>query len=81
MKDGLNTELQYYRGLPLRLIARKDYKSRQAKRYVINDTNQNIWIPNVYLEADGTIKEGIDIMFIFKRAKRKLELAGYKLCD
>lgn len=75
-----NTDIQYYRGLPLRLIERKDYKDKKAKRYVINNTNQNIWIPNQYLEEDGTIKEGVDIMFIFRGAKRKLELAGYKMC-
>lgn len=73
-----NTELQYYKGLPLRLIARKDYKSKKAKRYAINDTNQNIWIPNKFLLEDGTIKDDANIMFVFKGAERKLELAGYK---
>ena len=75
----MNTKMQYYRGLPLKLIDRKDYKNRKAKRYSINNTNQNIWIPNVYLESDGTIKENVDIMFIFRKAKRQLELAGYKI--
>lgn len=75
----LNTETQYYRGLPLKLIDRKDYHMRKAKRYVINNTNQNVWIPNCYLEDDGTIKKNVDIMFIFKKAKRQLELAGYKI--
>ena len=75
----MNTRMQYYRGLPLKLIDRKDYKNRKAKRYSINNTNQNIWIPNIYLESDGTIKENVDIMFIFRKAKRQLELAGYKI--
>ena len=75
----LNTELQYYRGLPLRLIARKDYNAYKAKRFVINDTNQNVWIPNPYLEPDGTIKEGVDLMFVFRKAKHQLALAGYKI--
>lgn len=38
----MNYETQYYRGLPLKLINRKDYKVRKAKRYTINNTNQNI---------------------------------------
>lgn len=74
----LNTDMQDYKGLPLRLIARKDYNNKHAKRYSINNTNQNVWIPNKYLEDDGTIKDGVDIMFIFRKAQRQLELAGYK---
>lgn len=74
----MNLETQYYKGLPLRLIDRKDYKHQKAKRFVINNTNQNIWIPNCYLEKDGTIKASADIMFIFRKSKRQLELAGYK---
>lgn len=73
-----NTDMQYYKGLPLRLIARKDYKTKRAKRYTINDTNQNVWIPNKFLSEDGTIKANADIMFVFKGAERKLELAGFK---
>lgn len=73
-----NTDMQYYKGLPLRLIARKDYKTKRAKRYAINDTNQNVWIPNKFLSEDGTIKADADIMFVFKGAERKLELAGFK---
>ena len=30
--------------------------------------NQNIWIPNTYLEPNGTLKTGVNIDFIFKRA-------------
>lgn len=74
-----NQETQYYRGLPLRLIVRKDYYRMKAKRFIINETNQNVWIPNVYLLDDGTIKDNVDLMFIFRKAKRKLELAGYKI--
>lgn len=79
MSIKLNTEMQNYRGLPLRLIDRKDYKHMKAKRYTINNTNQNVWIPNQYLEEDGTIKNGADIMFVFRKSKKQLELAGYKL--
>lgn len=70
----MNYDTQLYRGLPLRLIRRSDYKHKNAKRYIINETNQNLWIPNKYLLDDG-----VDLMFIFKRATRQLELAGYKV--
>ena len=74
-----NLETQYYRGLPLKLIPRKDYPFKEAKRFIINNTNQNIWIPNKYLLEDGTIKDNVDLMFIFRKAKRQLELAGYRI--
>lgn len=74
----MNLEMQYYRGLPLKLINRKDYKHKKAKRFTINNTNQNIWIPNYYLDCDGTIKDDANIMFIFEKCKRQIELAGYK---
>lgn len=73
----MNLEMQYYRGIPLKLINRKDYKIKKAKRYTINNTNQNIWIPNKYLLNDGTIKQSADLTFIFRKIKRQLELAGY----
>lgn len=45
-------------------------------RFTINDTNQNVWIPKKHLQVDGTLIEGADIDYIFKKAKRQLELAG-----
>lgn len=74
-----NFELQYYKGLPLRLVDRKDYKEKLAKRYLINDTNQNIWIPNRHLEEDGTIKEGENLEYILLRALSQISLAGLEL--
>ena len=71
----MNYGLQHYRGIPLRLIGR-NYKGKKAKRYVINDTNQNVWIPEKHLENDGTIKENEDLSYIFRKAERQLELAG-----
>lgn len=47
----------------------------KAKRFVINNTNQNIWIPNKHLEEDGTIKQTENIDYVFRKAQRKLELA------
>ena len=73
----VNTKDQFYKGIKLNLIERKGYKKRAAKRYTLNSTNQNVWIPNKHLEDDGTIREGENIDFVFRKAKRQLELAGY----
>lgn len=66
----MNTRIQYYKGVPIRLIKRK-YVSKNAKRFVLNDTNQNVWIPNCYLKSDGTLKENINIDFVFHKAYRE----------
>lgn len=71
----MNYKTQYYKGIPLNLVKRK-YGSRKAKRYVVNHTNQNVWIPNKHLEPDGTIRVGENIDYVFRQAKRKLEIAG-----
>lgn len=71
----MNYETQYYKSIPLNLIKRK-YGNRAAKRFVINHTNQNVWIPNKHLCEDGTIKKGENIDYVFRKAKRQLELAG-----
>lgn len=73
-----NTRTQMYKNVPLQLIiyTENHFAKLKAKRFTINGTNQNIWIPNVYLEPDGTLKENIDIDFIFYKSARQLELAG-----
>lgn len=78
MKRNLST--QYYKGIPLRLINRQNYRSRNAKRFIINETNQNIWIPSIYLDKTGTIKNDVDLDWIFKTryVQNKLKLAGIK---
>ena len=48
----------------------------KAKRFIINHTNQNVWIPNKHLKEDGTIKEMEDIDYVFRKSVRQLELAG-----
>ena len=75
----LNLSLQHYNGLPLRLIGRHDYKGKKAKRFVINDTNQNVWIPNKHLADDGTILEGENLNYVFAAATRQLKLAGFRM--
>lgn len=71
----MNYETQYYKGIPLNLIKRK-YGNRNAKRFVINHTNQNVWIPNKHLKEDGTIKFMEDIDYVFRKSIRQLELTG-----
>jgi hypothetical protein len=71
----LNYKLQGYKGIPLRLIER-DYTNYKAKRFAINNTNQNVWIPNKHLFDDGTIKPGEDIDYVFRQAKNQLKIAG-----
>lgn len=77
-KRNFNMDVQYYKGIPLRLICRETYLSNKAKRYAINETNQNIWIPNKHLEEDGTIKQGENLDYIFIKAAKmkKLKYAG-----
>lgn len=74
-EENLNFELQHYAGIPLRLINRR-YQGYNAKRYTINETNQNIWIPNKHLNEDGTIKHEENIDYIFRKAKNQLNIAG-----
>lgn len=71
----MNFSIQYYKGIPLQLINRK-YGDRNAKRFAINHTNQNVWIPNKHLTEDGTIVPGEDLDYVFRKAQRQLTLAG-----
>lgn len=74
-ENVINTDIQYYKGIPIRCIDRS-YGNRKAKRFTINNTNQNVWIPNKHLCNDGTIKAGENIDYVFRKAKRQLEIAG-----
>lgn len=73
---NFNTETQYYRDIPVKLIVRRDYAHREAKRYTINGTNQNVWIPNKHLMPDGTLRPGEDLDYVFRSHGRQLDLAG-----
>jgi hypothetical protein len=68
--------IQFYKGIKLELIKR-NYKGYAAKRFTLNGTNQNVWIPNKHLEINGRIKEGENLDYVFRKAQRQLELAGY----
>lgn len=68
--------IQFYKGIRLELINR-NYKGRLAKRFTLNGTNQNVWIPNKHLESNGAIKKGENIDYVFRKSQRQLEIAGY----
>lgn len=83
-----NTKVQSYKGIKIRLIeyTKKHFARLKAKRFLlISDKDmpypsQNFWIPNVYLEDDGTLKSDINIDFVFRKCLRanKLKYAGIK---
>ena len=75
MTDKMNYSVQVYKSIPLRLIKR-NYYGMKAKRYTLNGTNQNVWIPNKHLEQDGTIRPNEDLDYIFRKAHNQLNLAG-----
>ena len=74
-KTKMNYRCHHHKGIPIRLINR-NYKNKNAKRYIINGTNQNVWIPNKHLEDDGTIKNGENIDYVFRKSVNQLTLAG-----
>jgi hypothetical protein len=67
-----NNKTQYYKGVPIKLIVytEKHFARLNAKRFILGNpqAHQNIWIPNCYLEPNGTLKNGVNIDFIFKKA-------------
>lgn len=71
----MNFETQYYKGIPIKLINR-NYRDMKAKRFIINNTNKNVWIPNKHLADDGTILNGENIDYVFRKAKNQLNIAG-----
>lgn len=70
-----NYNNQYYCGYQLNLIRRPDYYEKRAKRYTINGSNQNIWIPNQFLHEDGTIKSYANLDFIFNSNEFKNKIS------
>lgn len=78
-KHTFNTSVQYYRGIPLLLIERYDYHTKKAKRFTLNGTNQNVWIPNEYLSDDGTINPDANLDFVFYNKRNQISLSGLVL--
>lgn len=80
MLDGLqrNFDTQYYKGIPLRQIDR-GYGKARARRFVINGTSHNCWIPLKHLELDGTFKPGQDIDYVIVAEKNAFRRAGIRI--
>jgi hypothetical protein len=76
MDEKLNCSVQVYKTIPIQLIDRRDYRFKKAKRFTINGTNQNVWIPNKHLLKDGTIRAGENIDYVFRKAQNQLAYAG-----
>lgn len=74
-KPALNLEMQKYKGIPFRLINRA-YGDMKAKRFTLNGSNQNVWIPNKHLLPDGTLRSGENIDYVFDQAPRQVQLAN-----
>lgn len=70
-----NDKKQFYKGIRIRLIpyALEYYLKKKAKRFELGERRygQNIWIPNKYLEDDGTLKPNINIDFVMYEAYRQ----------
>lgn len=83
----MNYERQFYKGIPLQQVKRS-YIGLKARRFTLNGTNQNVWIPCKFLHDDGTIAERANIDFVFRGCNRKFHLAGighlygpYRACN
>jgi len=73
-----NFETQYYKDIPLQQIDR-GYGNARARRFTINGTNQNCWIPLKHLYEDGTIKPGQDIDYVVIKSKGNFKRAGVRI--
>lgn len=78
-RKGINVGNHFYRCIRLNCIDREDYHCKKAKRFRLNDTNQNVWIPNKHLEDDGTIKVGENIDYTLLKRWRQCAIAGVDL--
>lgn len=70
-----NFSMQSYKNIPFQQVDR-GYGKAKARRFAINNTNQNCWIPLKHLELDGTIRDNQDLDYIIIGNKRQFELAG-----
>ena len=76
-RKPFNASIQYYKGIPVSCIGR--FKHLRAKKFKINNTNQEVWIPNRHLEEDGTIISGQNIDYVFMQAWKRCAKAGIDL--
>lgn len=71
-----NCPIQLYnfwgRDIPLRCFRRE----AMASRFSINETNQNLWIPNKHLDENGNIKLGQNIDYVIVQARSQIKHSG-----
>lgn len=67
-----NKNVQFYKNIPVTLAELSDehHEKLQSKKFFIGNPKykQSIWIPKMYLDRDGTIRENVNIDYIFKLA-------------
>lgn len=75
MREKYCTETQYYKGIPLKLIVYTEghFARLDAKRFMLGDLkyNQNLWIPNAYLDETGRIQPWADLDWKMQQEYRK----------
>lgn len=72
--EKYHTETQYYKGIPVTLIVYDEahFAALRAKRFMLGTKgNQNVWIPNSYLDEAGRIRDGANLDWLFQRAYRE----------
>lgn len=58
--------------IPLKCF-RREFK---ASRFSINETNQNLWIPNKHLDESGKIKAGENIDYVIVQSHNQIRCSG-----
>lgn len=81
-RDTLYADVQYYKNIPLQQVIRT-YKSNKdvrvdmkARRFTLNHTNQNVWIPCKHLDASGKLLPGENIDYVFLKSFNQCYYAG-----
>lgn len=82
----LYADVQYYKNVPLQQVIRT-YKSyddanvdMKARRFTLNNTNQNVWIPCKHLDASGKLLPGENIDYVFLKSFNQCYYAGITFC-
>lgn len=82
LKAHLYAEVQYYKNIPLQQVIRtyegtKDARyEMKARRFTLNHTNQNVWIPCKHLDDTGKLLPDEDIDYVFLKAHNQCYYAG-----
>lgn len=61
-----NLGIQFYKGIPLKAENKKQNRRRNAKKFIINESKEYIWISNAYLDKDWSLRPDINIDWMFR---------------